>query len=265
MLVEISKRGTDDCARKEGGGGGGGGGGCNWREDSGMEKEIGGCLGSSDSQTGLKFKKKRKVALNGHEVRRMTKVQPSGPKSIANKNDKVGFTKVSNPFFEACNQEECDQVQEALEEDQAHLLAQSSLKQGLCMGGRKNPGSLSIHVLSSKDASCSRDARACNKKDFCDPVARFQCRKSETSEELGLSRRNQATHEMLREEGSRYTPFLTRGSCEFSSFSISPSFSPSSRKRKDIALARESFCLNEVFKENEERIFLTRSRLLNLR
>ena len=181
----------------------------------------------------------------------MTKVQPSGPKSIANKNDKVGFTKVSNPFFEARNPEECDQVQEALEEDQAHLLAQSSLKQDLCMGGRKSLGSLSIPVLSSKDASCSRDARACDKEDFCDPVARFQCWKSETSEELGLSRRNQATREMLREVGSKYAPFLTRGSCEFSSLS----FSPSSGKRKDMALARESFCLNEVVKEKEERIF----------
>ena len=136
-----------------------------------------------------------------------------------------------------------------------HLLAQSSLKQGLCIGGRKSPGSLSIPVLSSKDVSCSRDARACDKEDFCDPVARFQCWKSETSEELGLFRRNQATHEMLREEGSRYAPFLTRGSCEFSSFFGSPSFSPSSGKRKDKALARESFCLNEVVKEKEERIF----------
>ena len=93
-----------------------------------MEKETGGYPRSSCSQTGLKFIKKRKVALNGNEVRRMTKVQPSEPKSIANKNDKVGFTKVSSPFFEARNPEECDQVQEALEEDQAHLLAQSYLK-----------------------------------------------------------------------------------------------------------------------------------------
>ena len=83
------------------------------------------------------------------------------------------------------------------------------------MGGRKSPRSLSIPVLSGKDASRSRDARACDKEDFFDPIMRFQCWKSETSEELGLSRRNQATREMLREEGSRYAPFLTRGVVNF--------------------------------------------------
>ena len=65
LLVKVSISRTDDCAGKG-------------REGSGMEKETGGCLWSFGSQTGLKFKKKRKVALNGNEVRRMTKVQPSG-------------------------------------------------------------------------------------------------------------------------------------------------------------------------------------------
>ena len=60
LLVEVSKSGIDDYAGKGG--------------DSGMKKETGGCLGSSCSQTGLKFKKKRKVTLNGNEVRRLTKV-----------------------------------------------------------------------------------------------------------------------------------------------------------------------------------------------
>ena len=72
---------------------------------------------------------------------------------------------------------------------------------------------------------------------------------------LELSRRNQATHEMLREEGSRYAPFISRGSCEVSSSFGSPSFSPSYGKRKDLALARVGLCLNEVVNEKEERIF----------
>ena len=99
----------------------------------------------------------------------------------------------------------------------------------------------------------------------CDPGTDFQGWKSKISKDLGLSRRNQATHETLREEGSRYAPYISRGSRELSSFSDSPSFSPSSRKRKDMALAREGLCLNEVVKEKEERIFLTRSRLMNQR
>ena len=57
---------------------------------------------------------------------------------------------------------------------------------------------------------------------------------------MGLFWRNQATHEILRKEGSRSTPFLTRGSCEFSS-SFYPSFSPSPGKRKAMVLAGESF------------------------
>ena len=72
---------------------------------------------------------------------------------------------------------------------------------------------------------------------------------------MGLSRRNQATHEMLREEGSRYAPYISSGSHELSSFSDSLSFSHSSGKIKDMALAREGLCLNEVVKEKEDRIF----------
>ena len=72
---------------------------------------------------------------------------------------------------------------------------------------------------------------------------------------MGLSRRNQATHEMLREEGSRYAPYISRGSRELSSSTDSPSFSPSSGKSKDMVLARDGFCLNKVGKDKEERIF----------
>ena len=245
LLDEISKSRIDDCAGKGG-------------EDSGRKKEVGGCPRSSSSQNGFKFKKKRKVALNRNEVRSLTKARKSGPKSIANKNDKVGLTKVSSPVFEARNQEERDKVEEALEEDQAHLLAQPSLKKGLCLGERKSLRSLSTSILSSKDASYSRDVRACDPavgfQCCCDALAGIRDWKSEISEELGLSRRNQATHEMLREEGSRYAPFISRGSCEFSSSSGSP-FSPSSGKRKDLALARVGLCLNEVVYEKEERIF----------
>ena len=75
LLVEVSESGADDFTGKGG-------------EDSGMEKETGGCSRSFSSQTRPKFKKKRKVALNENEVRRLTKAQPSGPKRIANKNDK---------------------------------------------------------------------------------------------------------------------------------------------------------------------------------
>ena len=72
---------------------------------------------------------------------------------------------------------------------------------------------------------------------------------------MGLSRRNQATHEMLREERSRYAPYILRGSRELSSSTDSPSFSPSSGKSKDMVLARDGFCLNKVGKDKEERIF----------
>ena len=165
----------------------------------------------------------------------------------------MASTKVNNPFFEARKQEE------ALEEDQAHLLAQSSLKEGLYLGGRKSPRSLANYVSSSKDVSCFRDIRTCNLAAglhcCCDSGAGFQGWKSQISKELGLSRRNQATHEMFREEGSRYAPNISRGSRELSSFSDSPSFSPSFGKSKDMALAREGLCLNEVVKEKEERIF----------
>ena len=60
---------------------------------------------------------------------------------------------------------------------------------------------------------------------------------------------------MLREEGSRYAPYISRGIHELSSFSDSLSFSHSSGKIKDMALAREGLCLNEVVKEKEDRIF----------
>ena len=60
LLAEVSKSGAEDFARKGG-------------EDSGMEKEIGGCLWSLSLQRGSQFKKNRKVALNGNEVRKLTK------------------------------------------------------------------------------------------------------------------------------------------------------------------------------------------------
>ena len=72
---------------------------------------------------------------------------------------------------------------------------------------------------------------------------------------MGLSRRNQATNEMLREEGSRYAPYISRGSRELSSSTEFPSFLPSSGKSMDMVLARDGFCLNKVGKDKEERIF----------
>ena len=140
LLVEAPNSRTDDCAGKGG-------------EDRGREEETGGCTRMFGSQNGLKVKKKRKGALIRNEIRRLTKAQSNGPKDISNKNEKVGFIKFSSPFFYACNQGE------AFEEDQAHLLAQSSLKQGLYLGGRKSPGSLANSISSSKDASCSEDVR----------------------------------------------------------------------------------------------------------
>ena len=41
------------------------------------------------------------------------------------------------------------------------------------MGGRKSPDSPSFFVLSTKDSSYSKDARACDKEDSCDNVAGF--------------------------------------------------------------------------------------------
>ena len=140
LLVEASKSIIDVCAEKGG-------------EDRGREEETGGCPRFAVSQSRLELKKKRKGALNGKEVRRWTKAQSNGPKSIVNKNDKVASTKIGSPLFEARIQEK------ALEEDQAQLLAQSSLIQGLYLGGRKSPRPVTNSVLNSKDVSCSRDVR----------------------------------------------------------------------------------------------------------
>ena len=60
---------------------------------------------------------------------------------------------------------------------------------------------------------------------------------------------------MLREEGSRYAPYISRGRRELSSSSDSPYFSLSSGKSKDMVLVMEGFCLNERGKDKEERIF----------
>ena len=72
---------------------------------------------------------------------------------------------------------------------------------------------------------------------------------------MGPSRRNQATNEMLREEGSRYAPYISRGSRELSSSNDFPSILPSSGKSMDMVLARDGFYLNKVGKDKEERIF----------
>ena len=79
--------------------------------------------------------------------------------------------------------------------------------------------------------------------------------KSQISKEVGLSRRNQATNEMLREEGSRYAPYISRGSRELSSSTDFPYILPSSGKSMDMVLARDGFYLNKVGKDKEERIF----------
>ena len=102
LLVEASKSRIDVCAGKGG-------------EDRGREEETGGCPRIAVSQTWLELKKKRKGAFIGKEVRRWTEVQSNGPKSIANKNEKVASTKIGNPLFEARIQEK------TLEKDQAHL------------------------------------------------------------------------------------------------------------------------------------------------
>ena len=141
FLVESSKSRTDDCAGKGG-------------RTEAVKRKLEAIRGCLVLKMGSKLKKlKRKGALIGNEIRRLTKAQSNGPKYISNNNEKVAFTKFSSPFFYACNQGE------ALEEDQAHLLAQSSLKQGLYLGGRKSPRSLANYVSSSKDASCSEDVR----------------------------------------------------------------------------------------------------------
>ena len=75
----------------------------------------------------------------------------------------------------------------------------------------------------------------------CDSRAGFQGWISK--EVVGLSRRNQATHETLKE-----------GRVQVRS-SDSPSFSLSSEKSKDMVLVREGFCLNERDNDKEERIF----------
>ena len=130
------------------------------------------------------------------------------------------------------------------------------------MGGSKSPRLVTNPVLSRKDVSCSRDVRtgvppavAAGRHCCCDSIAGFQGWKSQISKEVGLSRRNQATNEMLREEGSRYTPYISRGSRELSSSFDSPSFSLSTGKSKDMVLVREGFCLNEREKDKEERSF----------
>ena len=87
LLVEASKSKTDDCAGK-------------WGEDRGREKETRGYLRISGSQTRLKVKKKkRNGALIGNEVRRLTKAQSNGPKSIANKNEKWASQKLAAHFL----------------------------------------------------------------------------------------------------------------------------------------------------------------------
>ena len=131
------------------------------------------------------------------------------------------------------------------------------------MGGSESPRPVSNPVLSRKDVSCSRDVRtgvspaaAAGCHCCCDSRAGFRGWKSQISKEVvGLSRRNQAaTHEMLKEEGSRYAPYISRGSRELSSSSDCPSFSVSSGKSKDMVLVREGFCLNERGNDKEERI-----------
>ena len=112
LLFEASKSRIDVCAGKGG-------------EDRGKEEETGGCPRLAASQTGLELKKEKKRAFIRKEVRRWTEVQSNGPKSIANKNEKNASKKIGSPLFEARIQEK------TLEKDQAHLLAQSSLKQGL--------------------------------------------------------------------------------------------------------------------------------------
>ena len=165
----------------------------------------------------------------------------------------MASTKISSPLFEARIQEK------ALEEDQARLLAQTSLIQGLYLGGRKRPRPVTDFFLSSKEVSGSRDVRtgvpAVGLHRCCDSGAGLQGWKSQISKEVGLSRRNQATNEMLREEGSRYAHYISRGSRELSCSTDSPSFSPSFGKSMDTVFARNGFCLNKVGKDKRERIF----------
>ena len=127
------------------------------------------------------------------------------------------------------------------------------------MGGRKSPRPTKNSILSSEDVSDSRNVRmsgpAAGLHCCCDAEVVLQGWKSQISKEVGLSRRNQATNEMLREEGSRYAPYIPRGSRELSSSTDFPSFSPSSGKSMDLVLARDGLCLNKVGKDNEERIF----------
>ena len=140
LLVEVSKKRTDVCAGKGG-------------EDKGKEEETGGCPRFNVSQSGLELKEKRKGVLIGKEVRRWTKAQLNGPNSIVHKNDKVASTKISSSLFKAGIQDK------ALEEDQAQLLAQSSLIQDLYLGGRKSPRPVTNSILRNKDVSGSSDVR----------------------------------------------------------------------------------------------------------
>ena len=145
--------------------------------DKGKEEESGGCLRFDVSQSGLELKEKRNGVFIGKEVRRWTKAQLNGPKSIVNKNDKMASTKISSPMFEACIQDK------ALEEDQAQLLAQSSLIQDLYLGGRKNPMPVTNSSLSNKEVSGSRDVRtggpAAGLHRCCDADVGLQGRKSQ--------------------------------------------------------------------------------------
>ena len=189
----VSKSRTDVSAGKGG-------------EDKGKEEETGGFPRFDVSQSGLELKEKRKGVLIGKEVRRWAKGQLNGPKSIVNKNDKMAYTKISSPLFEARIQDK------ALEEDQAQLLAQPSLIQGLYLGGRKSPRPVTNSILSNKEVSGSRDVRTggpvAGLHRCCDTGVGLQGWKSQISKEVGLSRRNQAMNEMLREEGSRYAPYI---------------------------------------------------------
>ena len=240
LLVEVSKSRTNVCVGKGG-------------EDKGKEEESGGCPRFDVSQSGLELKEKRKGVFIGKEVRRWTKAQLNGPKSIVNKNDKMASTKISSRMFEACIQDK------ALEEDQAQLLAQSSLIQDLYLGGRKSPRPVTNSSLSNKEVSGSIDVRmggpAAGLHHCCDVGVGLQGWKSQISKEVGLSRINQATNEMLREEGSRYALYISRGSRELSSSTDFPSILPSSGKSMDMVLARDGFYLNKVDKDKEERIF----------
>ena len=127
------------------------------------------------------------------------------------------------------------------------------------MGGRICPRPVTNSILSNKDVSGSSDVRTggltTGLQRCCDAGVGLQGWKSHISKEVGLSRRNQATDEMLREEGSRYAPYISRGSRELSSSTDFPSFLPSSGKSMDMVLARDGFCLNKVGEDKEERIF----------